>query len=222
MYHGSDTMYRKYCTAKGELKQGKRTDGAALKPGTAVFVWNGKKYSHVGLYVGGGTVIEAMGAKNGVTTSKVTAAKWTHWGELKGVDYSGSAAQEPDTGFPAESAWRPTLRKGNKGAMVKELQGMLDKLGYSLGICGVDGDFGTATDAAVRSFQREHPPLVVDGVCGPMTWDALDKAVGQIVQKPEEKESVYAVIISGLDKTQAEMIAANYPANSRIVEGSVA
>ena len=55
-----------------------------------------------------------------------------------------------------------------------------------------------------------------------MTWDALDKAVGQIVQKPEEKESVYAVIISGLDKTQAEMIAANYPANSRIIEGSVA
>ena len=222
MYHGSDTMYRKYCTAKGELKKGQRTDGAALKPGTAVFVWNGKKYSHVGLYVGGGVVIEAMGTKNGVTTTKVTAAKWTHWGELKGVDYAGSAAQEPDTGFPAESAWRPTIRKGNKGAVVKELQEMLDRLGYSLGICGVDGDYGTATDAAVRSFQREHPPLVVDGVCGPMTWDALDKAVGQIVQKPEEKESVYAVIISGLDKTQAEMIAANYPANSRIIEGSVA
>ena len=124
MYHGSDTMYRKYCTAKGELKKGQRTDGAALKPGTAVFVWNGKKYSHVGLYVGGGVVIEAMGTKNGVTTTKVTAAKWTHWGELKGVDYAGSAAQEPDTGFPAESAWRPTIRKGNKGAVVKELQEM--------------------------------------------------------------------------------------------------
>ncbi len=61
MYHGSDTMYRKYCVNKGELQKGKRTDNGALKPGTAVFVWNGKKYSHVGLFVGNGIVIEAMG-----------------------------------------------------------------------------------------------------------------------------------------------------------------
>ena len=57
MYHGSDTMYRKWCTDKGELKKGKRTDGRTLKPGTAVFVWNGSRYSHVGLYVGENTVI---------------------------------------------------------------------------------------------------------------------------------------------------------------------
>ena len=87
MYHGSDTMYRKYCVNKGELKKGKRTDSGTLKPGTAVFVWNGKKYSHVGLFVGGGTVIEAMGTINGVTTTRVTAGKWTHWGELVGIDY---------------------------------------------------------------------------------------------------------------------------------------
>ena len=92
MYHGSDTMYRKYCVSKGELNKGKRTDCATLKPGTAVFVWNGKKYSHVGLYIGDGIVIEAMGTINGVTTSKVSAGKWTHWGELVGVDYSGTAS----------------------------------------------------------------------------------------------------------------------------------
>ena len=226
MYHGSDTMFRKYCTATGVLNTGQRTDGAELKPGTAVFVWKEakKKYTHVGLYMGGGVVIEAMGAQNGVTTSKITATKWTHWGELKGVDYSGSAAAEPaapaaDSG--TETKWRPTIRKGSKGAVVKEMQEMLQKLGYSLGICGVDGDYGTATAAAVRAFQTKNG-LVVDGVCGPMTWDALEKAAGQAGQKPTESEKVYAVIISGLDKTQAEMIAANYPANSRIVEGSVA
>ena len=87
MYHGSDTMYRKYCVNKGELRKGKRTDCGTLKPGTAVFVWNGKKYSHVGLFVGDGTVIEAMGTINGVTTTRVTAGKWTHWGELVGIDY---------------------------------------------------------------------------------------------------------------------------------------
>ena len=90
MYHGSDTMYKKYCTNKGELKAGKRTDYGTLRPGTAVFVWNGRTYSHVGLYVGDNTVIEAMSTINGVTTTKVTAGKWTHWGELIGVAYDNS------------------------------------------------------------------------------------------------------------------------------------
>lgn len=208
MYHGSDTMYRKYCTNKGELNKGKRTDGLELKPGTAVFVWNGKKYSHVGLFIGNGIVIEAMGTINGVTTSKVTASKWTHWGELKNVNYTNQEQTDQGSGFPETPAWRPTIRKGNKGDVVRECQKMLEKLGYNLGICGVDGDYGTATDAAVRAFQREHG-LVVDGVCGPMTWDALDKAVQEIDQKPKDK--TYTVMISGLDKTQAEAIAGNYP-----------
>ena len=33
MYHGSNTMYKSYCTAKGTLSKGKRTDGYALQPG---------------------------------------------------------------------------------------------------------------------------------------------------------------------------------------------
>ena len=89
MYHGSDTMYRKWCTDHGELKSGKRTDKATLKAGTAVFHWNGTKYSHVGLFVGDGLVIEAANTQKGVITSKVTASQWTHWGELKGVSYDG-------------------------------------------------------------------------------------------------------------------------------------
>ena len=96
MYHGSNTMYLKWCTYKGELKNGKRADNATLKPGTAVFVWNGKKYSHVGLYIGNGTVIEAAGTKEGVIASKVTATKWTHWGELKDVDFSWKPQPEPE------------------------------------------------------------------------------------------------------------------------------
>ena len=114
MYHGSDTMYRKYCTYHGELKKGKRADGATLKPGTAVFVWNGKKYSHVGLFVGNGLVIEAMGTINGVTTSKVTATKWTHWGELKGVDYSGTQPEPepgPEPGYAIVTGKRVALRE---------------------------------------------------------------------------------------------------------------
>jgi hypothetical protein len=69
-----------------------------------VFVWNGKTYCHVGLYVGGDTVIEAQGTKAGVTTSKISATKWTHWGELSGVDYSGSGFADPVDPVPVSSA----------------------------------------------------------------------------------------------------------------------
>lgn len=210
IYHGSDTMYRKYCDAKGELKSGARTDGQGLKPGTAVFVWkeSKKKYTHVGLYVGGGKVIEAKGAKAGVTTSKITDSQWTNWGELKGVDYSGTSPEPaPDQG--PEPVKKPTIRKGNRNIYVKEMQQMLQKLGYSLGICGVDGDFGTATEKAVKEFQRDNG-LTQDGICGPKTWAALQEAVDKLQPKPEPVKT-YSVIIHGLDLTQAQEIAGNYP-----------
>ena len=210
MYHGSDTMFRKYCTSKGELKKGKRTDGATLKPGTAVFVWNGKKYSHVGLFIGGETVIEAMGTINGVTTTKVTAGKWTYWGELTGVLYENaeSAVSENNDPIQVQPAGKATLRKGSKGDTVRELQTMLLKLGYDLGPCGIDGDFGKATEAAVRSFQSDHR-LAVDGVVGKNTWAELEKSVNVISGKPVEV--TYSVIISGLDLTQARAVLNNYP-----------
>ena len=37
MYHGSNTMWDKYCISQGELISGKRDDGRDLLPGTAVF-----------------------------------------------------------------------------------------------------------------------------------------------------------------------------------------
>jgi hypothetical protein len=166
MYHGSDTMYRKYCVNKGELNKGKRTDQGTLKPGTAVFVWNGSNYSHVGLYVGDGIVIEAMGTIKGVTTTKVSAGKWTHWGELTGVDYAGDNSEL--NGLREHK----TIRRGSKGDVVKEMQSILEKLGYDIGACGVDGDFGRMTEKAVKAFQKDYD-LVVDGICGPQTWTEL-------------------------------------------------
>lgn len=56
------------------------------------------------------------------------------------------------------------------GADVAALQRRLNEFGAKL---DVDGDFGPATERAVRAFQRAHPPLVVDGRAGPMTLAAL-------------------------------------------------
>ena len=46
--------------------------------------------------------------------------------------------------------------KGWTGEEVKRIQRALEAKGYSVGTAGVDGDFGSATDAAVRKFQRKY------------------------------------------------------------------
>jgi len=110
MYHGSDTMFRKYCTNHGELNKGKRTDGQTLKVGTAVFTYNKKKgkYGHVGLYIGNGLVIEAAGTQQGIIASPVDK-KWTHWGELKGLQYEGGD-QPVAKGYALVTGKRVALR----------------------------------------------------------------------------------------------------------------
>lgn len=69
----------------------------------------------------------------------------------------------------ANAASDPILRRGDRGAAVIELQKLLNTKGATL---AVDGDFGPATDAAVRKFQRDNQ-LVADGIVGPKTWAAL-------------------------------------------------
>ena len=82
-------------------------------------------------------------------------------------------------------------------------QTRLEKLGYSLGICGIDGDFGTATEAAVKQFQKDHG-LTADGICGPKTWAALDAAQPGTEPKPEPAEERYTVTIPNLTKEEAD------------------
>jgi peptidoglycan hydrolase-like protein with peptidoglycan-binding domain len=65
----------------------------------------------------------------------------------------------------------PTIRRGSTGAAVREAQCLLNFWGS--GPIAVDGDFGPATDAAVRRFQSTFCGLVVDGIVGPNTWRAL-------------------------------------------------
>ena len=69
------------------------------------------------------------------------------------------------------------LKNGMYGADVRELQTMLIQLGYSCGSWGADGEFGDATELAVRKFQRDHN-CEVDGEVGPETLAALTKALG--------------------------------------------
>ena len=68
------------------------------------------------------------------------------------------------------------LNIGDRGASVKSLQEKLIKLGYDCGELGADGDFGNSTYQAVRKFQKAAK-IGVDGIVGPNTLDAIDKAI---------------------------------------------
>ena len=59
-----------------------------------------------------------------------------------------------------------SLKVGSSGSEVKKLQQRLKDLGYLKG--GVDGDFGAATETAVKNFQANNG-LEVDGKAGPAT-----------------------------------------------------
>jgi peptidoglycan hydrolase-like protein with peptidoglycan-binding domain len=65
----------------------------------------------------------------------------------------------------------PTLAIGSTGPDVRRLQIVLVET-KNLDYTGIDSIFGPKTQAGVKLFQ-EGDGLVVDGVVGPLTWQAL-------------------------------------------------
>ena len=63
------------------------------------------------------------------------------------------------------------LKRGSKGDTVKEVQTILQKLGYYHGI--LDGEYGDLTEDSVKQFQKTIKGLAVDGVVGPVTCKHL-------------------------------------------------
>ena len=52
------------------------------RPGVAVW-----RDGHIGVYIGDGYVIEAMGTKYGVVKTKLAERGFTHWLEIPFIDY---------------------------------------------------------------------------------------------------------------------------------------
>ena len=67
-----------------------------------------------------------------------------------------------------------TLRRGDRGETVLDLQTLLVATGHGI---ARDGIFGPDTEAAVRRFQAEHG-LAADGIAGPKTLAALSGQLG--------------------------------------------
>lgn len=97
---------------------------------------------------------------------------WQRWLVKVGVHLMAIAI--PFT-FPLSAAALSSyLRPGDSGSEVIELQQILRRVGYAV---GVDGVFGEETSRAVRNFQISRG-LFVDGVVGEDTLKALNAAAG--------------------------------------------
>lgn len=90
---------------------------------------------------------------------------------INGLDCAAEIARIADEfeDALAPDPGHPVLRRGSRGAAVRELQRALIASGRDL---VTDGVFGPGTEAAVRQYQSAAG-LAADGVVGPVTWAAL-------------------------------------------------
>jgi len=84
-----------------------------------------------------------------------------------------NAVSEYQHGASDDAATFLPVYPWDEGDRVLEVQELLMAHGFPLKL---DGDFGWKTEAAVRTFQREHR-LRVDGMVGPETWGTLISTV---------------------------------------------
>jgi peptidoglycan hydrolase-like protein with peptidoglycan-binding domain len=87
---------------------------------------------------------------------------------------------------------KQTIRQGQKGKVVRQIQTMLVTLGYDLGDSGknkdgVDGDYGDKTVEAIVDFQFDYDLDGLDGVVGKETMTKLyDLYKEKTISKNEE------------------------------------
>ncbi|MBE6948179.1 MAG: hypothetical protein E7454_08055 [Ruminococcaceae bacterium] len=153
----SANQMRDACTKSGDIFS------IPEVPGVLVF-----KPGHVGVYIGGGEVIEARGHSYGVVKTKLSERGWTRWGYCHLLSYEEAApAKEKTTTLSL-----PVLKRGAKKDSVKAMQLLLLGYGFTMESYGADGSFGGATERALKAYQAATG-LVADGICGPKTWAKL-------------------------------------------------
>lgn len=156
-----------------------------------VFIADGNKKSHTGLYIGGNRTIECSGEVKELDLT----SRWTHYAIPKGL-YTPEEIDDIRKDHPRP---RRLLKKGSKGTDVENLQAILSDRGYK---CKIDGIFGSETQKAVKAFQQDNG-LNPDGIVGMATWAALLNESGVPIK-------VYTVTIPHLSWSQAEALQSNY------------
>ena len=195
-----------------KVNWGKRGEISGMPMDVVCFVYHVKdgRMSHVGVYLGDGTVADARGHAYGVKHQPVTDYPWTHYAIPAEIAAEAhlDAVSHPVYGETA----RKTLRRGSNGEDVVYLQQLLNAGRYGAEI-DEDGIFGGDTLLSVKMFQESHG-LTVDGIVGPMTWAALehndDTEDGQDEEQdtPQDEPSAWDALVQEMREVagQAEAL----------------
>lgn len=88
---GATGIYKTWCSETGTI------DTMPHVPGIAVFRADGSGMAHIGLYIGGGEVVDARSSAKGVLRGALESyGKWSHWGRLSQVAYDLTDAPAAD------------------------------------------------------------------------------------------------------------------------------
>ena len=126
------------------------------------------------------------------------------------------ASYQRPSAFKDKTTFTVTVPEGRTGAAVRDVQQVLEKLGYSVGPPGLDGIRGPYTTAAVKKFQEDNPPLEVDGDPGPETVAVMNKILKDkpkvaAALKSSTPDQVKAPTSGGSDKSNTGVAAAAGP-----------
>ncbi len=166
-------------TADGYRNRCVSIDKGALQAGDLVFEYSNGKSGHVGVYIGDGKVIEARGRDYGVVETDLNARNWKKYGRPDFMYTDGNAPAAPSKPTYTKKSFTldHVVKKGSKEAVVGSIQNNLKAIGYDIGAAGPNGDgidnnFGTKTDAAVRDVQK-NGGVKIDGQVGKNTTPLL-------------------------------------------------
>ena len=110
----------------------------------------------------------------------------------------------------AQTASAVTYQRGSSGSVVKQIQTKLKNWGYYSG--AVDVVYGSATESAVKAFQKKNG-LTVDGKVGPQTQQALGLNVGGAAETGSGDLALLARLISAEARGE--------PYNGQVAVGAV-
>ncbi|MBD3286128.1 hypothetical protein GF359_06415 [candidate division WOR-3 bacterium] len=113
--------------------------------------------------------IAICGGYEGEPYSFFTERINAHPGKVIGLTLWGS--RNFSMWFQDRDGWRPTLRYGIRNPWVADVQRFLSR--HMSERLVADDDWGPATQKTFLDFQRQNQ-LVVDGICGPLSWKKLE------------------------------------------------
>ena len=156
------------------------------EPGDVIFFYVDGAINHQGIVVGvaGATVTTVEGnCADAVSqrtyqlgNSRLAGFGRPRWALATDEEGPEAPALDPEPAAVTKHgscvARLPMLAQGDRGPAVAALQAALQARKYAIGAAGVDGDFGPATEAAVKNYQIQNG-LESDGEVGSQTWAKL-------------------------------------------------